>query len=256
MTRILIVVAGMLIAAFQAAGDRGRHSPPTGGFTQGRAFVGTNWGQGTTESDRLGAGPLRAGQHVLPAGRDDGEFLLDTGRVLGPEAGEQVEPAVAFGGTNFLVVWSDSRGGEHIQGSLISPEGIIQDSLGFGVATPACRGYWPDVAFDGTNYLVVWQDFRSAASADIYGARLSGAGVVLDSTGLAISQGVNSELNPAVAANSTGYLVVWQDKRSGSSYDIFGTLGAEAQALLAIWGAEVGVYAGGTGTPTVEVCPE
>lgn len=41
-----------------------------------------------------------------------------------------------------------------------------------------------------------------------------------------------------------------------SSWDLNGTMGVEGQALLAQWGAEVGVYAGGTGTPAVQACPE
>lgn len=41
-----------------------------------------------------------------------------------------------------------------------------------------------------------------------------------------------------------------------TSWNASGTLGLEGQALLAAWGAEVGVYAGGTGMPTVQFCPE
>ncbi len=46
----------------------------------------------------------------------------------------------------------------------------------------------PAVAYDGTNFLVVWQDFRDGgSSSDIYGTRVSGTGAVLDSCGFAIS---------------------------------------------------------------------
>src|SRR6478735_5592103 len=42
------------------------------------------------------------------------------------------------------------------------------------------------VAFDGTNYLVVWTDYREGGPK-VYGARVSGGGTVLDHDGFAIS---------------------------------------------------------------------
>jgi hypothetical protein len=46
----------------------------------------------------------------------------------------------------------------------------------------------PRVAFDGTNYLVAWEDERSG-SQDIYGARVTRGGVVLDPAGFLILSG-------------------------------------------------------------------
>ena len=47
--------------------------------------------------------------------------------------------------------------------------------------------------------------------------------VLLDKSPIAISKAIDMQSYPAVASNGTGYLVVWQDRRNGSHYDIAGT---------------------------------
>jgi hypothetical protein len=56
----------------------------------------------------------------------------------------------------------------------------------------------PDVAFDGTNYFAVWEDYRSSDS-DIYGARVSSAGSVLDPSGIQLTHASTYELSPTVS---------------------------------------------------------
>jgi len=49
----------------------------------------------------------------------------------------------------------------------------------------------------------------------------------------------------------------WGDCFLGTtSLAVTGTLGLEGQAVLELFGAEAGVYAGGTGTPEFQICPE
>ena len=69
----------------------------------------------------------------------------------------------------------------------------------------------PGVAFDGTNYLVVWTDYREGGPK-VYGARVSPGGTVLDQDGFAISADEGSE--PTVAFDGTNYLVVWSNQAS------------------------------------------
>jgi hypothetical protein len=97
-------------------------------------------------------------------------------------------PAVAFDGTNYLVVWMDGRGTFYdIYGARLSRAGVVLDQGGFAISTAAREQLMPAVAFDGTNYLVTWTDYRSETNSDIYGARVSRAGAVLDPAGIAIS---------------------------------------------------------------------
>jgi hypothetical protein len=92
------------------------------------------------------------------------------------------------------------------------------------------------VATDGTNYLVVWEDYRNAATtgADIYGARITADGTVQDANGIPISTASSDQLAPAAAGSGGAYLVVWQDGRNlaSSGADIYGSRVSRAGAVL------------------------
>ena len=98
-----------------------------------------------------------------------------------------------------------------------------------------------DVACNGANYLVVWVDGRNAnlavrQSEDIYGARVSLTGEVLDVGGIAIAQALDLQYAPSVASDGNKYLVVWGDTRNdwlepSRSWDIFGAfVGSDGSA--------------------------
>jgi hypothetical protein len=107
-------------------------------------------------------------------------------------------PALAFDGTNYLVVWS---GMGQVQYSRVSSDGNVLDPDG----VPISPGASPAVAFDGTNFLVVWE----GGCAGICAARVSPTGIVLDSAGIPIAPGVGFARSPAAAFDGTNYLVVW-----------------------------------------------
>jgi len=144
--------------------------------------------------------------------------VLDTaGFAVSTVPGGQGSPAVAFDGANYLVVWTYSRGGSDsdIYGCRIDQLGTVLDPGGIAISTAANNQGVPSVAFDGTNYLVVWEDYRSGSDSDIYGCRVSPAGAILEPAGIAISTAANNQRRPSVSFDGTNYLVVWQDKRSG-----------------------------------------
>jgi len=166
------------------------------------------------------------GDHRLPTEvllRQD-EFLIDTNIVHVSAAADQKHPAVAFDGTNYLVVWHDQRNGSGVRdifGARVSQDGVVLDPSGIAISIETSGAAVPSIAFDGTNYLVVWQDYRNG-SADIYGSRVTQDGVVLDPSGIAISTGTSYKLYPKIAFDGINYLVCWQDDRNGTS-DIYGT---------------------------------
>ena len=104
------------------------------------------------------------------------------------------------------------------------------DSAGIAISTAPGDQRWPEVAFDGTNYLVAWTDSRSGAS-DIYGARVGPAGVVLDSTGVPISTAPGGQYVPSVAFDGTAYIVVWQTYYA-EEYDVYGAIVDTSGAVL------------------------
>jgi hypothetical protein len=127
-------------------------------------------------------------------------------------------PSVASDGSNFLVVWYQAG---DIYGARITPTGSLIERIVISNATEGQS--FPEVDFDGSNYLVVWQDERNGNDIyDIYGTRVASSGVVLDTSGLAISTSTGNQMYPSVTFDDTNNLVVWQDHRSGD-WDIYGT---------------------------------
>ena len=144
--------------------------------------------------------------------------------------GNQRLPSVAFDGTNYLVEWEDMRNGEEdIYGSRVTPAGIVLDPGGIAISTAPGLQRRSSVAFDGTNYLVVWDDYRDHPP-DIYCARVTPTGTVLDPQGILISETEGYQWSPSVVFGDTSYLVVWEESRSG--YDVYGVRVAPSGTVL------------------------
>jgi hypothetical protein len=156
------------------------------------------------------------GARVKPDGTVIDEFVVFSA------PGEQVFPAIAFDGTNYLVVWRDTRNGSgpsdatDIYGTRVTPEATVLDPSGIAISkAPYCQGD-PRVIFDGTNYFVVWSDQRLSGTYmnnDIYGARVSMDGVLLDGPsdtgGIAINTASYNNTYFDVAYDGQNYFVVW-----------------------------------------------
>ncbi|MEO0114117.1 MAG: T9SS type A sorting domain-containing protein [candidate division WOR-3 bacterium] len=157
-------------------------------------------------------------------GSESGEFLIDTNITYITADDDQTYPAVAFDGTNYFVVWQDgfSEDERQIFGARVNQDGIVLDTAGIAISIARLNQSNPAVTFDGTNYLVVWEDYRSRFESDIYGARVSPTGEVLDPDGIAISTAFDIQCPPSVASNGTNSLVVWEDARSGGGHRIYG----------------------------------
>jgi hypothetical protein len=79
------------------------------------------------------------------------------------------------------------------------------------------------VCFDSTNYFVAWEDYRNVHQSDIWGTRVTPAGVVLDPVGIPVVTEDGEQLKPAVTADGANFIVVWEDYRNDpDSSDIYG----------------------------------
>lgn len=133
-----------------------------------------------------------------------------------------VDASVASNGTDFLIAFRTGAAGAYdVSAQRVSGAGVVLDASPLVVSGAANAQQHPSVASDGTGYLVVWDDGRSATT-DIYGARVTSAGAVTDSSGLAIATETGAQINPSVAWDGTEYVAIWDDHR-GATSDIYGT---------------------------------
>ncbi len=188
------------------------------------------------------------GARVTP----QGDVLDPAGFVISHSANSQYWPAVGFDGENFLVVWEDHDGSGtiHISGARVTPEATLLDTADIAIARAPGGQRFPALAFDGANFLVVWEDSRNGGS-DVYGARVTPQGQVVDSAGIAISQASDYQGSPAVAFDGSNLLVVWGDARGGIDSDIYGARVTPEGEVLDSAGFVISQAADDQGAPAV-----
>ncbi len=186
-------------------------------------------------------------------GSREGEFLIDTNVVYGPDTSAQCNPSIAFDGTNYLVVWQDNRSDQYydIYGTRVNQAGIVLDTAGIAIAATADYQYNPSVAFDGTNYLVVWENQYDWLDTDIYGARVDQSGIVLDTAGIAIAVTEDYQMYPSVAFDGTNYFVVWENQYDWLNSDIYSARVNQAGIVLDTAGIVIAATADDQSDPSV-----
>ncbi len=146
----------------------------------------------------------------------------------------------AFDGTNYLVgIEGDSYSPEGISAQLVSQSGTTVGpliSLGTTCSPqpqPNCGGA-PVVSFDGTNYLLVWEE-DADVSTHLYGRFIGKDGSLVGSI-FQVATGTSIEKDgPWMLFDGTNYLVYWADDSTpgqGDSADIYGQFITPAGSLL------------------------
>jgi hypothetical protein len=205
------------------------------------AFNGTNYLVAWTDSRDAIIGDAwdAYAARVSPAGK-----VLDrTGIPITTVENDQQVGGVASDGTNFLVVWDgvDARTDEYtIRGARIDDAGKVLDPEGFSISKGEEEQITPSIGFDGTNYLVAWQDSRGWPNSNIYGTRVSKAGKVIDPAAIAISGSPKVLNGPSITAGDDQYLVTWTHLRDDFNYDVWGARVSGEGAVLDSEGLLIG----------------
>ncbi len=171
------------------------------------------------EANLTGTGTSASyGQLVTAAGALSGpEFVL--AEVGAPNPAEGV--TVAFGKTNYLATWQsgfltgypdDYDGHYTTYGAFISPGGAVGDPFPISQTDSPDNNFSPGMAFDGTNYLVVWnRNIGTPSSGWINEWAQYGRLVSADGTfpGDEVLVSAVWSMMPSLAFDGSNYLMAW-----------------------------------------------
>lgn len=237
---VLTDASGIAVATnTNTNGDRAQTLPSV-------AFDGTNFIVAWTE-DRSGLGQ---GWELYAARVTQAGVVLDPGGVKLTTGAEPLRaPGIAFDGTNLLIVWREGPGSPPygVWGVIVSPSlsVVVGSPRGFSISA---TGRYPWTAFDGTNYVVGWRDERNAATTgqDVYAARVTKTGNVLDPSGIVICNAPGDQGTPSVASNGGVTLLAWEDPRQSDQWNLGSAWAARMNASGAVYdpnGFLIGPYA-------------
>jgi MYXO-CTERM domain-containing protein len=166
------------------------------------------------------------------AARVVGDTVLDPSRILITAATHfDNTPAIASNGVEYLVVWEDTRNNPYnpiqghyvtdIYGVRVDAGGNVLDPSALAISTASASQLHPAVASNGTDFMVVWYDYRNYGDPqpsdvgdqrpiDLYATRVKADGTVVDPNGFVVVQDPPKlNVTPAIASNGVDYLVAW-----------------------------------------------
>ncbi len=167
--------------------------------------------------------------------------------VLGQQIGQPIEVAPKCAGSRsqvwasvayaekskcWLVAWREGYLNEpasDIWCARVSADGKPLDLAGLRITQGPGLKDMPRVASDGTDFLVVWEDLRNGKDWDVFAARVTAEGKVLDTDGIALAMRPRNQCRPDVRFAAGYYVVVWQEligdgepNTAGTAYSVRG----------------------------------
>ncbi len=150
-------------------------------------------------------------------------------RVNSYTVSDQFYPSVASNGENYLVVWhsmGQDGSGAGVYARLLDNEGGKIGSEFRVNSYTSSDQFYPSVASDGGNYLVVWCSLeQDGDGAGVYGQLVSNEGVKVGLEFRVNSCTDNSQESPFVESNGTSYLITWYSVgQDGDGAGVYGQL--------------------------------
>jgi phosphoribosylformylglycinamidine (FGAM) synthase PurS component len=138
----------------------------------------------------------------------DGTILDPNGIVISPPGSGDTRPNVSYGAGKYLVTWERQS---RVYGARVTPAGLVLDPAGFAISTvdPAGGFIHPISTYDGSNFVVAWEDRRTDFTFRVYAARVTTSGTVLDPQGIPITPPPRPTFStPGIAFDGTNSLIV------------------------------------------------
>ncbi len=145
--------------------------------------------------------------------------------------GNQLSPRIAPDGAGgAILAWYDNRtGSADVYAHRLRASGVVDPAWpanGLVVCAATGNQTAPWIVSDAAGgAIIVWQDSRNAAGADIYAHRVLNNGVVdpaWPANGLVVCAATGVQSAPVcIGDGDGGAIVVWQDQRSGTTDDLY-----------------------------------
>ena len=159
-------------------------------------------------------------------------------------------PEVSGGADTALIVWHDKVGGTNynLYGKRLLANGNLLDGTGIGISVAPEHQENAAIGWDGTQFVTLFEDRRNRTyffdmRTDIYGARVTAGGVVIDPNGFVFADAGIPEMQPSVAGNSNYSLLaasIFRDQPQHASYRVgirfLGALTPQEIPTLSEWG--------------------
>ena len=125
-----------------------------------------------------------------------------------------------------IITWYDQRGGpSDIYAQRVDNNGnMLWTANGLLVNGATGNQFDPAIISDGFGgAVIVWYDHRSLSSLDIYAQRVNSAGVLQwAAAGVEICTEDGDQRKPQLVTDGAGgAIIVWEDKRNGTDFDIY-----------------------------------
>jgi hypothetical protein len=183
----------------------GQARNPAVAFGDGQFLV--VW-QATSDEDIVGARVSSGGAVLDPSGF----------KVSDNSNGEDVEPAVGHDGSTFVVTWARSAAfnAYDIYSNRVTGAATVLDGAGAPVSVTAGPQRRPYIACSGGACFTAWD------VDEIFGRVLTNGAPMVPPGPVHVSKAGNEQSHTSVVDRQGPYFVVWQDRRTGPDWNVYG----------------------------------